>query len=258
MDLTYGHVVPFTLVHPAAVLPLVRRPLVPAALVAGALAPDLLYFGPIYRAAVSVWGNFTLTLTHSFHAVLWIDPLLALAMLLTWYGVLRRPLLALAGPSLSGRFAPADRIKDLATVRSLGWVFVSVVLGATTHVLWDSLTHGGGVGRLLQYVSTVLGALCLAWWGWRWWRRTEAAPVADGDGLPCRTRRNVIAALVLLVSASAVYELVTTGLPGLDATGQYEYLLRSLLVGAANGMALGLAAYVVGWQGYRLRRAVAR
>ncbi|MEI5672079.1 MULTISPECIES: DUF4184 family protein [unclassified Nocardioides] len=35
---------PFTLVHPAAVLPLVRTPLVPSALVLGSVAPDLPYF----------------------------------------------------------------------------------------------------------------------------------------------------------------------------------------------------------------------
>lgn len=35
---------PFTLAHPAVVLPLVRRPFVPGALVAGAMAPDLPYF----------------------------------------------------------------------------------------------------------------------------------------------------------------------------------------------------------------------
>ncbi|MET8546837.1 DUF4184 family protein, partial [Kitasatospora sp. NPDC004799] len=35
---------PFTLSHPAAVLPLLRRPFSRAALVAGAVAPDLPYF----------------------------------------------------------------------------------------------------------------------------------------------------------------------------------------------------------------------
>ncbi|HEY3557859.1 MAG TPA: DUF4184 family protein, partial [Kribbella sp.] len=38
---------PFTPAHPAAVLPLIRRPLVASALVAGAVAPDLLYVGVI-------------------------------------------------------------------------------------------------------------------------------------------------------------------------------------------------------------------
>ncbi|MEV0803512.1 DUF4184 family protein [Kribbella sp. NPDC050281] len=53
---------PFTLAHPAAVLPLVRRPLVASALVAGAVAPDLLYLDPIYRFATQgINGNFTLT-----------------------------------------------------------------------------------------------------------------------------------------------------------------------------------------------------
>lgn len=35
---------PFTLSHPAAVLPLLRPPFVPVALVAGAMAPDVPYF----------------------------------------------------------------------------------------------------------------------------------------------------------------------------------------------------------------------
>ena len=48
---------PFTLAHPAAVLPLCRRPLVASALVAGAVAPDLLYVGPIYRIATQINGN---------------------------------------------------------------------------------------------------------------------------------------------------------------------------------------------------------
>ena len=74
---------PFTLAHPAAVLPLVRRPLVASALVAGAVAPDLLYVGPIYRVATQqINGNFTLTLTHRITSALWLDPLLALALLL--------------------------------------------------------------------------------------------------------------------------------------------------------------------------------
>src|SRR5690606_16442660 len=179
-------------------------------------------------------------------------------MLLTWYGVLRRPLLALAPPSLSGRFAPTDRIRFLASPRMLGWVFVSAVLGATTHVLWDGVTNDGGASRLLQYLSTVAGALCLAWWVWRWWHRTDPAPQAAGDCLSRRTRRSVIAALVLLVSSGAVIELLTNGLPGLDATGQYEYVVRSVLVGVANGMAVGMVGYVLGWQGYTLRRAFAR
>ncbi|WP_217617334.1 DUF4184 family protein, partial [Cellulomonas sp. GbtcB1] len=44
---------PFTLAHPAAVLPFARPPFVPAALGAGALAPDVPYFLPLPRPAGS-------------------------------------------------------------------------------------------------------------------------------------------------------------------------------------------------------------
>lgn len=270
---------PFTLVHPAAVVPIARKPLVVSALVAGAIAPDLLYLQPIYRAAVSVNGDFTLTLTHSFHAVLWVDPLLALAMLLVWYAVLRRPLLALAPASFTGRLAPTGGLRAWASPRYLAWTVVSAVIGAATHVLWDAVTHGdaavrsivaldaqvGGMSvyRLLQYVSTVVGALYLVWWLRRWWRRTAVRPVPAGESLSRRARWGVLGALVALAVAVAVIELLTVGLPGLEETGVIEYPLRSLLVGASTGLVLGVAAYVLvwhvlGWHGTRNRRRKSR
>jgi hypothetical protein len=259
--------VPFTLVHPAAVLPMARKPLVVSALVAGALAPDLLYLGPLYRVATSLSGDFTLTLTHSWPAVLWLDPLLAAAMLLLWYGLLRRPLLALAPTAFAGRFGP---VPSGRSARVLTWAYVSTVLGAATHVLWDGVTHDGefagipiaalraeavggmSVGRVVQYVSTAVGAAYLLWWAWRWWRRTEPTP--RGECLSPRTRWWVAGGLAALVLGSAVVQLVQVGLPGLAETGDAEYPLRSVLVGVASGLAAGIAVYAIGWQGRRLLR----
>jgi hypothetical protein len=98
--------VPFTLAHPAAVLPLFRRPFLASALVAGAVAPDLLYVDPIYRIATrQINGNFTLTLTHEFTSALWLDPLLALVLLAVFNLGLKRPLIALAPESMAGSAA---------------------------------------------------------------------------------------------------------------------------------------------------------
>ncbi|NIK60359.1 DUF4184 family protein [Kribbella shirazensis] len=95
---------PFTLAHPAAVLPLFRQPFVVSALVAGAVAPDLLYVGPLYRIATQyIHGNFTLTLTHKVTSALWLDPLLKLLLLAVFNLVLKRPLVALAPPALAAR-----------------------------------------------------------------------------------------------------------------------------------------------------------
>lgn len=60
---------PFTLSHPAAVLPFVRRPFSAAALVAGAVAPDLPYFArsmPVPVSAQSWYEPFmNATTSHS-------------------------------------------------------------------------------------------------------------------------------------------------------------------------------------------------
>jgi Domain of unknown function (DUF4184) len=252
--------VPFTPAHPAAVLPLIRRPLVASALVAGAVAPDLLYVGVIYRIATQINGNFTLTLTHEFTSALWLDPLLALLLLAVFQLVLRRPLIALAPAALAARLPTPDRLRPI-------WVLVSVVLGAVTHVVWDSFTHGDGyfvrqfpgvfraqvtagwdVNRILQYVSTVGGCLILAVWLYRWYRRTPARVTHD-EKVPAWVRYLVLGALVLFAVVGAVVELgrADGGLAG-------ETAVRLVLSGLVSGGLAALAWYVVLWHLVRLRR----
>ncbi|TCC29185.1 DUF4184 family protein [Kribbella sindirgiensis] len=257
---------PFTLAHPAAVLPLVRRPLVASALVAGAVAPDLLYVGPIYRIATQqINGNFTLTLTHAFTSAFWLDPLLALLLLAVFELVLRRPLTALAPPALAARL-PAPGLPRLPGATLLFWTVVSAVLGALTHVVWDSFTHGDGyfvrqfpnffraqvtgawdVNRILQYVSTVGGCLVLAIWLYRWYRRTS--PSAATPGVPVWVRYLVLGALVVFGVVGAVVELGRV-----DGELAGETAVRLVLSGLVSGGLAALAWYVVLWHLERLRR----
>jgi hypothetical protein len=257
--------VPFTLAHPAAVLPLFRRPFVASALVAGAVAPDLLYVDPVYRIATQqINGNFTLTLTHQFTSALWLDPLLALLLLLVFQFVLRRPLTALAPPALAGRL-PAHRFR-LPTVQTVLWLAVSAVVGSLTHVVWDSFTHGDGyfvrqfpgffraqvtgawdVNRILQYVSTLGGCLVLAVWLSRWYRRTAPQPVDERT--PTWVRYIVYVAAIGLAVSGVVVELgrVDGGFDG-------EIGVRTVLTGLMSGGLVALGVYVVVWHLERLRR----
>jgi len=264
--------VPFTLAHPAAVLPLVRRPLVASALVAGAVAPDLLYLDPLYRFATrEINGNLTLTLTHKFSSVLWLDPLLALILLLVFNVVVKRPVLALAPSALAARLSsPRDPVQ-LPSLGVLGWTVVSAAIGALTHVLWDSFTHYDGyfvrhyrdvftaqvtsawdVNRVLQYLSTVGGCLILAIWLYRWYRRTAPETVASGDQVPSWVRYVVLAAVVLVGVAGAFLQVARAGD---ELVG--EAAARSVLTGLASGGLAGLAWYVVLWHLVRLRGRVA-
>jgi hypothetical protein len=257
--------VPFTLAHPAAVLPLVRRPFVASALVAGAVAPDVLYVDPIYRFATQhINGNFTITLTHEFTSAFWLDPLLAVLMLVVFQLVIRRPLIALAPSALAARL-PSLRVP---TVALLLWTLVSAIVGAVTHVVWDSFTHGDGyfvrqfpgvfraevtgawdVNRILQYVSTVGGCLVLAIWLYRWYRRTTPASVTGGDHVSGWVRYVVLAALVLFGVAGAVVELSRV-----DGDFSGETVVRLVLSGLVSGGLAALGWYVVLWHLARLRR----
>lgn len=150
---------PFTLAHPAAVLPLLRHPFVPVALITGSMAPDTPYFltaiGIRSTHAGDWYGPFlNATTTHSLRG-LPIDLLYAV-VLVGAYWLLQAPITAL-GLTLPRLGRP-----------NLGWLAVSALIGAGTHLLWDFLTDADFVPapRLLQYASTAFGLIVIAWYTW--------------------------------------------------------------------------------------------
>ena len=170
---------PFTLAHPAAVLPLRRAPLLRTVpLIIGAMTPDVPYFLP-WRIAKHVPQG----LTHTFTGTFTLDLPFGIALLL-FIWLLREPLAAPLGPS--------PRAKCLGALERFGarprnWMLapVSLLVGSWTHIAWDSFTHPDGwmvsrvsalsapvsffsyTGELchvLQYASSVFGLAVLAVW----------------------------------------------------------------------------------------------
>ncbi|MEQ3553237.1 DUF4184 family protein [Pseudonocardia nematodicida] len=267
---------PFTLAHPAAVVPLLRGPFVPPALVCGALAPDVPYFlGTlgIPRHAQAWYEPFLNATTSHGLSGLWVSTTCGL-VLLGLYGMVRRPV----GAVSPFRFRPGAPTVPL--VRRAGWVLPSVLIGVLTHVLWDSLTHNDGAvvprldvlstplaggltaARALQHLSTVAGlvvvAMCLR-------RRVERVP-ADraGHRLSSGSRRGALAGLALATLAGAVLAtgrsvLAHVGTAPADDAGQTprEWAELVLADSAKGGGAALVAALLVHsglWWAYRARR----
>ena len=165
---------PFPLAHPAAVLPLRRqcpRRFNFPALVLGSLSPDIGYcFGHLHVARFShhfLAGGFGFCLP------------VGLLLVLLFY--------RLRGPVVQRLPARYRRIFEPLCLRPAGsfWVIViSLLVGAWTHILWDSLTHADGwlvehlpilqtsvgpgngaflVCDLLYSISTFAGVAWLAW-----------------------------------------------------------------------------------------------
>lgn len=177
---------PFTLAHPAAVLPLRHlRALRTAPLVIGAMVPDVPDYLPVpHRLGVD---------THTFAGSYLID--LPLGFLLLAVAVLlREPLTALL--SARARWLCLHALEPFRQ-RASEWLLapLAILIGVWTHLLWDSFTHGdswithrvvvlrqvvliGGyeiqVSHLLQYVSSIVGlAIVLLWY------RRLRAPTTD-------------------------------------------------------------------------------
>lgn len=209
---------PFTPCHAAAVLPLIRTPLVPSALVVGSMAPDAFYY---------VLVRVPLT-THTLWSAVTLDVLIGLALLTFWQLVLRGPVVAAAPAALRERLpAPPPRpTTGAGRVRRAALVLVSLAVGSLTHVVWDAFTHHGRWGTALvpwleqvhgplegyrwaQYASTVVGAGVLAWWLVRWWRSTPRRP--EPARRPVVATHVAVVAWVAVAGTAAVVGLVTGG-----------------------------------------------
>lgn len=226
---------PFTLAHPAAVLPLRRLPLMRTVpLIIGAMTPDVPYFLP-WRLAKHVPQGATHTLPGMFTLDL---PFGVLILLFMW--LLRIPLAAPLGP--------ASQAKCLAALERFGrrpsnWILapLSLLVGSWTHLAWDSFTHPEGwmVSRIsalsapvsffsytgelchvLQYASSLFGLAVLAVW---------FALLPGGSSESRGGERRLGGALlltVLLVLAVAVGGLETVqDLPGHPLTNYHVFYL---------------------------------
>jgi Domain of unknown function (DUF4184) len=169
---------PFTLAHPAAVIPLRRvRLLRTVPLVIGAMAPDIPYYLP-WRIAKHIPQT-----THTPIGTFTIDLPIGL-LLLVFIWLLRRPLAAPLGPGGRDKcFTALERFGS----RPGNWALapLSLLIGSWTHLAWDSFTHPDGwmVSRIsalsapvsvfsytgelchvLQYASSIFGLAVLAVW----------------------------------------------------------------------------------------------
>lgn len=255
---------PFTPSHAAAALLFTRTPLIPAALVAGGVAPDLPYYFPVPVGR---------ELTHEPLGVVTIDLAMALAAFLLWQFALRAPVLDFAPAWLRDRL-PQRSVTDWhrqsrPRIVTALLLLASLVVGTLTHLIWDSFTHPGWVvdhltvlrlqagpllaHKWLQHVSSVLGLVAIAVWTARWVQRTPAARSAGVVTDRIRRAAWIAVAAVFVISALVAWAIAlgaqhAAGMPLVPFDPGVVFTTARVCVASALAMSVIACA---GWYLYR-------
>lgn len=252
---------PLTFSHPAAILPLprlLRKWSVPSALVIGSMTPDFAFFLPL---GVTRAGS------HSLAGLFWFCLPLGLVSYLAFHLLLKYPLLSLlpswVGRRLSSLLNETDRLPRVSWLA----VTVSLILGAATHLIWDSFTHPGAPGveaipflrvevftidtyhgyvyKLLQYFSSGFGLLILGIYSILWLRKAPPGP------LPIRPLSGVerLAGFAIILSIPLISGLTATVIhfPIPFSVRGVENLLGRGAVSVFSALGLALILFASWW-----------
>jgi len=212
---------PWTFVHPAAVLPLRRsglRHLSFGGLIVGSVSPDIGYYV----------GRFDLaTLAHTALGLL-ILCLPTGLVLYTLIRVLHRPVANVLPEPHRSALMSLPQVQRLTSLPVVFAIAVSIAIGAMTHNAWDSFTHPAGymvarwpllresvwmfgnrsvpVYELLQHASTLFGLVVIVVAYARWLKGVNVS--ADSPG-PSRDGWRY-ALLIALAAASVILAMIVT------------------------------------------------
>ncbi|RYG51908.1 MAG: DUF4184 family protein [Chitinophagaceae bacterium] len=167
---------PFTISHPAIVLPLQLAPryFSLTGLVIGSMAPDFEYF--LRMVPKAVYG-------HTVSGIFYFDLPLAFLLAFVFHNVVRKSLIDNLPAFFKSRFIQFRNFNWNNSLKS-NWpvIIISLVIGCASHLFWDSFTHASGffvnefpallskvnvAGRhlpyynILQHTSSLIGGLVI-------------------------------------------------------------------------------------------------
>lgn len=248
---------PFTISHTAAVLPFahfLRRWRLLSAAIIGSMMPDMDVLLP---------GELQRYETHSLPALF----TFCLPFGLLWYWLFQlhiKPATYELMPDQLHEYWRGDaQPARLTQLRQWLYAAIGVLLGAVTHLVWDSFTHENARGvrmlgvfdglgftvagyslswyRILQHVSSVVGLVFVLWFIWRDVHRAKAPAVLPARCFTARERRRWFAGYACVALAPVI------GSVALLLYRTYpRFVATNVLTDAAVASLWGLVASLLG------------
>lgn len=170
---------PFTFSHPAIILPLTylsRKWFSITGLVIGSIVPDFEYF-----LRMKVKSSYS----HTLDGIFWFDLPLGLLLAFIYHNIVRNPLTDNLPIPLKSRLVNFQQFNwNNHFAKNWPIVILSLLIGAASHLIWDSFTHHNGffveqipflqhsinlytinipILKILQHASTLIGGITIAW-----------------------------------------------------------------------------------------------
>ena len=245
---------PFTLSHAAAIIPFHRKRLVLSALIVGSMSPDFLYYVPFIPS-----NHFT----HTFRGLFLFCLPASLIVLLIYHKLLKYPLVSLLPWQIQSRLINTINSFKFLPPSQLLWIVTSILLGALTHIVWDSFTHINGQAvllfsvlsqpvftvagetiflyKLLQYLSTVFGGLIFV--AWFVWLMCQEQPA---DCVQSYSKHKSQYWLLLMILCSCMIGLIY-GWSWFPTQGFKSFVVQSVITSSSSFFIL-LLIFSVAWQ----------
>ena len=217
---------PFTPAHAAAALPFRRTRLNTSALVAGCLSPDFEYF-----LRLAPRGGFG----HTLPGVFVLDLPLGLLVLYLFHAFAKQPLWAALPRRVRVKVLLGPRRPSARSAMQVALLCLSLLIGAGTHILWDSFTHHHywptehlpllrqavqlpalgrtAVYKILQYASSIVGILIFVLWWMRWLRNAGEIDACAEAGSTDQSRAVLGIALVVALGGALLRAFLGVGIP---------------------------------------------
>ncbi|MCK5726141.1 MAG: DUF4184 family protein [Thiotrichaceae bacterium] len=246
---------PFTLAHPAIVIPLYKKLKswgVLSALIIGSMVPDFSYFIPLGI------GRYE---THTLFALLWYCLPMGLLFYYLYHGLLFPVLYSLLPTSFRQRLAT----KKTKEKRSFFAIVFCLLIGAMSHLMWDFFTHypdnvptyvadnmtyvvarfNGytlNIYRLLQHTSTLLGIGFIIYWIRGWYIHTSPIPQPKNP----KYLRGIIRLIFITIPISSGVIAAYLSTSYLIETNQGSALYKTIM--ATRDMIIyGGQAFIITW-----------
>lgn len=239
---------PFTVAHAVVAPPLGRLSggrLAVTALAIGSMSPDFEYV--MFLETARTFGH---TLAGLFVFCLPVS----LVALVLWHAVVKRPLAGLLPDRWSHLGAALCRPLPPLSAASAFTTVAAILVGAWTHIAWDSFTHPQGsmvqaipvlrrtvaaglpAYKVLQYGSGLVGMALLGAFAFAWAGRQPPVPIVQAP-----VRRRVVGAAWVAACTVSVALANAARVAGTGAGREQALVAASL--GAMAGAAVGVVVY---------------